>query len=139
MLLMLFFHYLLLHSCIAARGIIPSKDAKAAYPGVEISGTTKTWVPQLIRQDLRARAPIDESVSTSYPAHKAVRRMEKELGWDPKTSAFVNASAIVQMSKAGVGTIPVDAMAHAQNVLAGRRVAELLDIVVPTIRNLQFL
>ena len=65
--------------------------------------------------------------------------MEKELGWDPKASAFVNASAIAQMSREGVGTIPVDATDHAQNVLAGRRVADLLDIVVPTIRNLHFL
>ena len=126
-------------TAVAKQGIVPDKIAHVPHPGIDVEGTTKTWVPNLIRQDLRARANIDESESTNYPAHRAVRLMEKRLGWNPETSAFIDPTDIHRLSAAGVGTIPADAEAHAKNVLAGRRVVDLLDIVVPTIRNLHFL
>jgi reversibly glycosylated polypeptide / UDP-arabinopyranose mutase len=86
------------------------------------------------------RAPIDEAATDYMPASKAVEMLEKEAGWNPDTSNFVNSEPLKPLLP-GIGgkLVPADTPAISLLNFDGKPIRELVDIVVPSIRDLDFL
>ena len=106
-----------------------------------IDGTTRSTVPHLFKEFLEKRKPIDECASNYFPAVHAVEKLEEEVGWNAETSTFNNPSILETLVDQGVGGASVrsDTSPISLVDLGNRPIHELMDIVVPSIRDLEFL
>lgn len=124
-------------------GIIPPRTEEPNHPGSPVLGTTVPEVPDIIRAELRAHAAINESVSDRYPAHEAVMALQSKMGWDANTSDFADPAALTRLHLPALGYDPLGGEYQVadveRSVLGGRRLSDLMDVVVPTIRHLNFL
>ena len=128
-----------------AKKLIPSVEDITKFPsGVAVPDTTTTKVPKLFQDMLRTQASIDENIATKYPALEAVAALEGSVGWDPVVSDFKNNQLLKDMWVEGVGsTHPGDMTgtkeAMLKQLLGDTHLTELMDIVIPSIRDLDFL
>ena len=99
--------------------------------------TTNPSVPKLFKDLLLKYAKIDETLTTSMPATSAVEKLEKEVGWDPKTSTFINPAALQSLVKQGLSASSISVAD--KNSFQERPLHDMVDIVVPSIRDLDFL
>jgi hypothetical protein len=120
-------------------GIIPPIDSDDAYPGDLVPGTTTPQVPGLYRTLLRERASIDEEEDGAYPARHAVDKLEAEVMWDAAASRLINPKPLEAIDERAVGGAKSSHEEIVEQVLRGQRLADLMDIVIPTIRDLHFL
>jgi hypothetical protein len=84
-------------------------------------------------------SPIDESAETFMPAADAVDKLEKIVGWNADTSNFVNNSFIGPLIKGIGGNLLPAETPPISLVKKDRPLHELMDIVIPSIRDLDFL
>ena len=103
--------------------------------------TTNPSVPKLFKDLLLKYGTIDESQTSSMAATEAVAKLEKEVGWDSATSNFINPVALQPLIDEGL-SVPIHA-AEFKNIpshtTAQRPLHDMVDIVVPSIRDLDFL
>lgn len=92
-------------------------------------GHTGAGTPQAIRDILNGKAPVDTRATDHYGAAKASELLEKECGWDAAASAFQNPSCLSSLRFS----------AHQELLVDSKAFSELVDVVVPTIRDLDFL
>lgn len=111
-----------------------------------VPGTTNIHVPDIFRGVLKSYDPhLNESSSTSYAAAIAVSRLEAQLGWNSVTSSFNDPSIIEPMAPLGTDepfqseSFHPDKKELLKRMLQGRRPHDLMDIVIPSIRDLDFL
>lgn len=130
--------FLLVSGVCVASGIPSIEEAVMQAPLI-MSGTTKSVVPELLREELLKRAKINESKDDVYPAHAAVKMLELEMGWESKTSDFVNETALDAVRRKSLGREHLKPSQQFHLLSKGRKLHELLDVVVPTIRDLTFL
>lgn len=85
-------------------------------------------------------SPINESAEIFMPAADAVDKLEKIVGWNAETSNFVNNSFIRPLIK-GIGgkLLPAETPHISLVNLKNRPLHEVMDIVIPSIRDLDFL
>jgi reversibly glycosylated polypeptide/UDP-arabinopyranose mutase len=117
------------------KGILPSFEESTSphFPGgIPLTSTTTPLVPEIFRAELRGRATIDEKATDYLPAEKAVRDMEREVGWDPASSTFVNKPQAIA-ALAEQGGLQRGGAAQLSSL------PMLMDIVIPSIRDLDFL
>ncbi|CAF1036084.1 unnamed protein product [Adineta steineri] len=94
-----------------------------------IPGTTGPGVPTVIRLALSTKyGGVNTSATSSYGAAEAVSRLEKECEWDPGSSNFVHPECIRQFNFTRKSP-PFYISDYYREI----------DIVIPTIRNLDFL
>ena len=93
-----------------------------------LPGTTGPGVPNAMKQRLQElKIQIQEDADTFFGSAKAVEALEKECGWDPAQSCFQKPECF---SKLNFDTS--EAMLDVAD-------PDLIDIVIPSIRNLDFL
>ena len=125
--------------------IIPPRTAEFKFPGNSVIDTTNPNVPDLFRKKLNTFKIIDETISDRYASADAVTSMENTVGWDPSTSDFINPDIINSMTVDGIGNEAakveciVDKPALLKTLLNGKELHEIMDVVIPTIRDLDFL
>jgi hypothetical protein len=123
------------------KGIIPKLGEFYRYPGNRVIDTTNENVPQIFINILKGLAPIDEKISTAYPAQEAVSKMEAIVGWT-SSATFQNVSLINNLQKeAWLGAeskkCPLSKESLLAQLLNGTQLNEIMDIVIPTIRDLE--
>lgn len=124
--------------------IIPSLQFVEPYPGDKIPDTTTTDVPKIFQIFLNSFSDIDEKVSDKYPAKDAVAKLEAEVGWNPEKSDFLHPNKISYLweksvSSSSPGECKTDPESFLKMLLNGKELHSVMDIVVPSIRNLDFL
>jgi reversibly glycosylated polypeptide/UDP-arabinopyranose mutase len=110
--------------------------------------TTNPSVPQLFKQFLSNYGEIDESLSTSMPAAKAVDKVESIVGWDATTSSFVDSTLLKPLMREGLSP-PIEGLHEIRHKTIhhsslpinhnSRPMYDMMDIVIPSIRDLDFL
>ena len=125
--------------------IIPPRTFEYRFPGNAVVDTTNPNVPDLFRKKLKSFHAIDETISDRYASQEAVSSMENTVGWDPVTSDFKNPAIINDLVIDGIGTAAaeaecvVDKPALLKKLLNGHQLHEIMDVVIPSIRDLDFL
>ena len=125
--------------------IIPPRNIEYRFPGDPVIDTTNPGVPDLFRNKLNTFNKIDETISDRYASADAVANMENIVGWDPSVSDFKNSQIINDMATNGIGNraaeaeCVVDKPALLKTLLKGQELHEIMDVVIPTIRDLDFL
>lgn len=128
------------HGSKAHDGTIPELGYQDPYPGTLVEDTTQTIVPQLFETLLRGIAPIDESVTDHYAAKDAVDKLEASAGWDPVTSDFKNSAQLDALKMQGVLTAKAGECTATKadivdKLLKGKKLYEVMDVILPTIRD----
>jgi len=118
-----------------------SKDFAA-----KLTSTTTPQTPAAFKAFLSSLDSIDESETLTMPATAAVKRFENDVGWNPITSDFNDPDhpALAQLRQQSLSSLPSshhadDDVAARLASLLDRPLEDLIDIVVPTIRNVSFL
>ena len=130
---------------IKSFSIIPKINHAYRFIGDPVVETTTDKVPDIFRNVLKQMAPIDETVSSQYPAQNAVNKLEAVVGWDSANSKFENSSIIDFLRKEWLGDTvkekkcPISKEALLNTLLKGAKLHHIMDIVVPSIRDLDFL
>ena len=125
--------------------IIPPRSTEIRFPGNPVIDTTNPNVPDLFRKKLSSFNKIDEKISDRYASADAVASMENVIGWDPTTSDFKNPDIINSMAIDGIGIdaakseCVVDKKMLLKKLLNGQELHDIMDVVIPTIRDLDFL
>ena len=138
-----FLHFDIKQTKRATKGIIPTINHLYKHPGLNVIDTTTPQVPELFDKLLREIGYIDKTESNSYPALNSVLELEKIVGWDPIHSKFVNNSKIISLQTTGLGGMLQkcysDKKIFLSYLLNGTKLEDIFDIVIPTIRDLDFL
>ena len=115
-------------------GIIPAKGAAMNFPGdtKHQSSTTNPTVPDLFRAVLRQQADIDEEASDRLPAEEATKMFEEYVGWDPVRTMFNKRHEVIDGND---GIVHKGLSGYPQD-LPLQNLEEMMDIVIPTIRDL---
>ena len=124
----------------------------------KLKGTTGTMIPKLFKDKLLSYSSINESSENQMAATEAVEKLEKIIGWNTVTSDFIDPTPLEDLKKIGLNSIRAQSHHHLHNHksnfvntstrqtatdelldLNGRPIWDLVDIVVPSIRDLDFL
>ena len=124
----------------------------------KLKGTTGTMIPKLFKDKLLSYSSINESSENQMAATEAVEKLEKIIGWNTVTSDFIDPTPLEDLKKIGLNSIRAQSHHHLHNHksnfvntstrqtatdelldLNGRPLWDLVDIVVPSIRDLDFL
>lgn len=115
-----------------------------ALPKAAFIGTTGADIPLLFKTFLLKYSPIDTSLTDKLPAAASVENLEKEVGWNSIDSIFLNLSVIEPLIRNGIGG--GNAYSNVKrywnvvtNYTQNRPLSDIVDIVVPSIRDLDFL
>jgi len=125
--------------------IIPPRGYKEKYPGINVPFTTNKKVPNLFREKLNSLIAINESISDRYPAAQAVEKLEKLVGWNVEKSTFDDPSSLKPLANYGINgqlqmeECTVNRTLFLNELLQGDELHKIMDIVIPTIRDLDFL
>lgn len=125
---------LLMFSCVnttvaAVSLLSPMKDVTGNIDlDLTEDGTTGPDTLTSIRESIKGFGTVDEDASDKYGAGAAVDAMEKDCGWDPDNSVLKKSNCM-------------QAQHHLQPKLHGAltEAYKEMDVVVPTIRDLDFL
>jgi hypothetical protein len=84
------------------------------------------------------------SLEDRYPASESVHKLEHEVGWNAEKSDFIDSSILRPLAESGVGKFAnkecvVDKKELLRNLLSGTNLYDIMDVVIPTIRDLDFL
>eukprot|EP01033_Poteriospumella_lacustris_P007777 gene7777-5595_t len=126
--------------CVLVIGACLAVVAKSTYSSNATLGTTNPSIPKLFQKELLKYGPISEGHEDFFVAGDAVSKLEAKVGWNADTSNFVESDPLGDIQAKGLQppmTIERDAQGTA--VINGRPISDMIDIVVPSIRDLTFL